>query len=104
MNSSVDFYPFPDQDTLSSDLADSIAILLSDGIAKVQDGDIICMDAHNSILELKVSEEDLRKRKAFQYDLDTSRYGLGRQIFAPLRKDLLGAEEGESAIFTYTDE
>ncbi len=73
-------------------------------LAKVQDGDIICMDAHNSVLELKVSKEDLRKRKDFQYNLDTSRHGLGRQIFAPLRKDLLGAEEGASSIFTYTDE
>lgn len=71
---------------------------------KVQDGDIICMDAHNSILELKVSKEELSKRKAFIPNLDASRHGLGRQIFAPLRKDLLGAEEGASSIFTYTDE
>jgi len=73
-------------------------------LAKVQDGDIICMDAHNSILELKVSEQELEQRNPAQYDLDSSRYGLGRQIFATLRKDLLGAEEGASAIFTYTDE
>ncbi len=71
---------------------------------KVQDGDIILMDAHNSILELKVEEQELSKRKAFKHDLASSRHGLGRQIFAPLRKDLLGAEEGASAIFTYTDE
>jgi len=73
-------------------------------IAKVQDGDMILMDAHNSILELKVDENELKKRKAFKYNLDSSRHGLGRQIFAPLRKDLLGAEEGASSIFTYTDE
>jgi phosphogluconate dehydratase len=73
-------------------------------IAKVQDGDMILMDAHNSILELKVDEQELSKRKAFKYNLDSSRHGLGRQIFAPLRKDLLGAEEGASSIFTYTDE
>ncbi len=73
-------------------------------IGRVQDGDIICMDAHNSILELKVDKEDLAKREAFPYNLDASRHGLGRQIFAPLRKDLLGAEEGASSIFTYTEE
>jgi phosphogluconate dehydratase len=73
-------------------------------IAKVQDGDIICMDAHNSILELKVDETELAKREPFPYNLDASRHGLGRQIFAPLRKDLLGAEEGASSIFTYTEE
>ncbi len=71
---------------------------------KVQDGDIIVMDAHNSILELKVDEQELSKRQAFVHDLSSNRYGLGRQIFAPLRKDLLGAEEGASSIFTYTDE
>lgn len=71
---------------------------------KIQDGDIILMDAHNSILELKVDEQELNNRKAFVYNLDSSRHGLGRQIFAPLRKDLLGAEEGASSIFTYTDE
>ncbi len=73
-------------------------------LAKVQDGDIIVMDAHNSILELKVDEQELSKRKPFVHNLDASRHGLGRQIFAPLRKDLLGAEEGASSIFTYTDE
>ena len=62
------------------------------------------MDAHNSILELKVDEQELSKRKPFVHNLDASRHGLGRQIFAPLRKDLLGAEEGASSIFTYTDE
>ncbi|AGF76898.1 6-phosphogluconate dehydratase [Desulfocapsa sulfexigens DSM 10523] len=71
---------------------------------KVQDGDIICMDAHNSILELKVNEEELGKRQAFVHNLDATRYGLGRQVFAPLRKNLLGAEEGASSIFTYRDE
>ena len=71
---------------------------------KVQDGDIILMDAHNSILELKVDAQELSSRVPCTPDLASSRYGLGRQIFAPLRKDLLGAEEGASSIFTYTDE
>jgi len=34
MKSSVDFHSFPDRDILSTDLADDIAILLSDGISK----------------------------------------------------------------------
>ena len=71
---------------------------------KIQDGDIILMDAHNSILELKVDEQELNSRKPFIHNLTNSRQGLGRQIFAPLRKNLLGAEEGASAIFTYSDE
>ncbi len=73
-------------------------------LAKIEDGDIIVMDAHNSVLSLQVAPEILAKRKALQPDLKKHRHGLGRQIFAPLRKNLLGAEEGGSSIFTYGDE
>jgi len=73
-------------------------------LAKIQDGDIIRMDAHNSVLELKVDNKELVEREYAAPDLENHRYGLGRQIFAPLRKDLLGAEEGASSIFTYVHE
>jgi phosphogluconate dehydratase len=73
-------------------------------LAKIQDGDLIRMDAHNNILELKVDGRELADREYATPDLEAHRYGLGRQIFAPLRKDLLGAEEGASAIFTYVNE
>ena len=73
-------------------------------LAKVQDGDLIRMDAHNSVLELKVDDDELAGREYATPDLASHRYGLGRQIFAPLRKDLLGAEEGASSIFTYVSE
>jgi hypothetical protein len=29
---------------------------------------------------------------------------VGRQIFAPLRRDMTGAEEGASSLFTYVQE
>ena len=73
-------------------------------LAKVRDGDIIRMDAHNNVLELKVDGQELVDREYAAPDLETHRYGLGRQIFAPLRKDLLGAEQGASSIFTYVHE
>ncbi len=69
-------------------------------LAKVRDGDIIRMDAHNNTLELKVAEQKLTERESASPDLDSSRYGHGRQIFAPLRKKLSDAEEGASSIFT----
>ena len=71
---------------------------------KVEDGDMILMDARNNLLELQVTPEVLAKREPAQPDLSRSRSGLGRQIFAPLRKDLLGAEEGATSIFSYSDE
>ncbi len=73
-------------------------------LAKIQDGDRIRMDAHNNLLELKVDDSELAAREYATPDLGSHRYGLGRQIFAPLRKDLAGAEEGASSIFTYVSE
>jgi phosphogluconate dehydratase len=73
-------------------------------LAKVQDGDIIRIDARNGTLELMVSNDELANREYADPDLKSHRYGIGRQIFAALRKDLLGAEEGASSIFTYVQE
>lgn len=73
-------------------------------LARVQNGDIIAMDPHNNVLELKVDEKKLAEREPNEFNLSSNRYGLGRQIFAPLRNNLLGAEEGASSIFSYNDE
>ena len=73
-------------------------------LGKVQDGDIIRMDAHNNVLELMIDDQELLDREYAAPDLESHRYGVGRQIFAPLRKDLQGAEQGASSIFTYVHE
>ena len=73
-------------------------------LAKVQDGDIIRIDVRTGSLELKVTDEELKKREYADAELASQRYGMGRQIFAPLRRDLLGAEEGASSLFTYVHE
>jgi phosphogluconate dehydratase len=73
-------------------------------LAKVQDGDIIRIDVRIGSLELKVTDEELKKREYADAELASQRYGMGRQIFAPLRRDLLGAEEGASSLFTYVHE
>ncbi|NOR24706.1 MAG: hypothetical protein GQ542_10005, partial [Desulforhopalus sp.] len=62
------------------------------------------IDARNGTLELMVSNDELANREYADPDLKSHRYGIGRQIFAALRKDLLGAEEGASSIFTYVQE
>ncbi len=73
-------------------------------IAKVRDGDIIRLDARAGTLELRVPDEELSGRPCAEADLRAARFGTGRQIFAPLRRDLLGAEEGASSLFTYVHE
>jgi phosphogluconate dehydratase len=73
-------------------------------LAKVQDGDMIRIDVKAGLLELRVADEELKKREYADPELEGQRYGTGRQIFAPLRRDLLGAEEGASSLFTYVYE
>lgn len=73
-------------------------------LAKVQDGDMIRVDVGNGSLELLVDKAELAKREYAEAELETQRYGVGRQIFAALRSDMLGAEEGASSLFTYVRE
>lgn len=70
-------------------------------LAKVQDGDLIRMDARNNLLELKVAEEELAQRQAVK--LTTSYQAQGHPIFSVLRNALSGAEQGASSIFCGRD-
>jgi phosphogluconate dehydratase len=72
-------------------------------LAKVQDGDIIRVDAEKAILELKVSEDELRGRQPARPSLEAHRHGMGRELFGVLRRDLTGAEEGASSVFSEYD-
>ena len=73
-------------------------------LAKVQDGDLIRLDVEGGILELLVDTAELARREYAEAELDEQRYGVGRQIFAALRSDMLGAEDGASSLFTYVKE
>jgi phosphogluconate dehydratase len=72
-------------------------------IAKIENGDLITLSG-SGLLQLLVTDEEMAARPLARPDLKEARSGLGRQIFAPLRKNLAGAEEGASSIFTYRDE
>jgi phosphogluconate dehydratase len=65
-------------------------------LAKVENGDLIRMDARNNLLELKVDEKELAQRQAAK--LTVSYQGQGHPIFSVLRRALSGAEQGASAI------
>ncbi|MHB1014831.1 MAG: dihydroxy-acid dehydratase domain-containing protein, partial [Desulfurivibrionaceae bacterium] len=73
-------------------------------LAKVQDGDLIRIDVGAGVLELLVDAAELARREYAEAELGEQRYGVGRQIFAALRSDMLGAEEGASSLFTYVNE
>ena len=73
-------------------------------LAKVQDGDLIRLDVAAGRLDLLLDEETLKAREYADPGVKKVRYGIGRQIFAPLRSNMLSAEEGASALFTYVYE
>ena len=73
-------------------------------LAKVQDGDLIRLDVGTGRLDLLLAEEVIAAREYADPGVKKARYGSGRQIFAPLRSNLLSPEEGASSLFTYVHE
>lgn len=73
-------------------------------LAKVQDGDRIRIDVGAGRLDLLLDDEAIAAREFADPGLKEVRYGTGRQIFAPLRRNLQSAEEGASSLFTYVHE
>lgn len=67
-------------------------------LAKVQDGDLIRMNALTGEIELLVDKATLSARQPYQADLCAERIGCGRELFGALRQHLSGAEEGACSI------
>jgi len=63
-------------------------------IAKVRDGDRILLDVDAGRLELLVDEAELAAREAAKPALIHNRFGMGRELFAAIRAEVAGAEEG----------
>ncbi|MDQ2077182.1 phosphogluconate dehydratase [Marinimicrobium sp. ABcell2] len=63
-------------------------------ISLVREGDMIELDAEAGTLELLVDEKELRERKPIEADLSASHEGMGRELFAPMRRTVGTAEEG----------
>lgn len=68
-------------------------------MSKVQDGDLVTLDAEQGILELLVDASTLNARVPAKQDLSESHTGMGRELFAALRTQMSGAESGASAFF-----
>jgi len=73
-------------------------------LAKVQDGDLIRLDVKAGRLDLLVGNDLLKAREYADPGVRSVRYGVGRQIFAPLRGNMMSPEEGASSLFTYVHE
>ena len=68
-------------------------------IAKIQNGDMIRLDAHTGELTLLVDEAELAARDCATQDLSAHQFGMGREMFAGMRSLVSGAEEGASIFF-----
>lgn len=68
-------------------------------IAKIQDGDLIRLDAVKGTLSLLISDEELSLRQAATQDLSASHQGMGRELFSAQRILVNGAEQGACSLF-----
>ena len=77
---------------------------LADGpLAKVQDGDIIRVDAVAGTLDVLIPPAEWRARVAVVADLAAVHHGVGRELFAPFRQFVGHADQG-ATIFTFQEE
>lgn len=63
-------------------------------IAKIQNGDMIRVDAKTGELTLLISEAEIESRVAEKVDLHNTSYGMGRELFGALRSNLSSPETG----------
>ncbi|MEJ8848495.1 phosphogluconate dehydratase [Variovorax rhizosphaerae] len=63
-------------------------------LARVRDGDMLVLDSERGVLEARVDAAEWLAREPAVADLEESRHGMGRDLFAAFRANALGAEEG----------
>ncbi|THF50862.1 phosphogluconate dehydratase [Allorhizobium terrae] len=68
-------------------------------IAKIQDGDMIRLDAVAGTLEVLMDASEFAARPAIVADLSDNEFGMGRELFAPLRRLAGPADQGASVLF-----
>lgn len=68
-------------------------------LAKIKTGDLILIDALEGKLEVLIPAEELDNRPAAKSDNTQSAQGMGRELFASLRTQFSGAEQGACSLF-----
>ncbi|MGV8938461.1 MAG: phosphogluconate dehydratase [Allorhizobium sp.] len=68
-------------------------------IAKIREGDMIRLDAVTGTLEVLVSASEFAARPAVIADISANEFGMGRELFAPLRRVAGPADQGASVLF-----
>lgn len=70
-------------------------------LAKVRDGDVICVDAVNGVLSVNLPEHELSAREPAVVDLSGSHSGYGRELFGWFRGAASNPEEGASFFWNH---
>lgn len=68
-------------------------------IARIRDGDMIRLDAIAGTLEVLVDAAEFAARPAVVADLSANEFGMGRELFAPLRRIAGPADQGASVLY-----
>ena len=68
-------------------------------IARIQDGDLIRLDAIAGTLEVLADAAEFAARPATVIDLSANEFGMGRELFAPLRRVAGPADQGASVLY-----
>ncbi|PLT86640.1 phosphogluconate dehydratase, partial [Sinorhizobium medicae] len=68
-------------------------------IARIQEGDIVRIDAIKGKIEVLVEDIALKTRVPAHIDLSDNEFGMGRELFAPFRQIAGAADRGGSVLF-----
>ncbi len=68
-------------------------------LAKVKNGDLIELNTHTGEMNLLVDSEELSQRELKIFKNANHQVGMGREMFAAMRHNLSGAEQGACSLF-----
>lgn len=70
-------------------------------LARVRDGDVICLDAEQGSLSVRVDEQEFSARESAKADLSAYHHGYGRELFGWLRRSASTPEQGASFFWNH---
>ncbi|HEY4583439.1 MAG TPA: phosphogluconate dehydratase, partial [Lysobacter sp.] len=73
-------------------------------IARLQSGDVVRIDSDAGTVDVLVDEAEFATRTPHRTDLAANRTGMGRELFALMRREVGSAEEGACALLDASDQ
>ena len=70
-------------------------------LAKVKNGDMVCLDAESGVLVIRVDDQEFAGRESEKADLSGYHHGYGRELFGWMRRAASNPEEGASFFWNH---